>query len=72
MKFANMEQTELEKGEGIEPLRALQKRVSHAFKKTTYTSIGVDLPEHVALVENIKKKTMCPFDIFSSHMFFIL
>ena len=56
LKFANMEQTELEKGEGIEPLRALQKGYHMRLKETTYTSIGVDLPEHVALVENIIRK----------------
>ena len=56
LKFANMEQTELEKGEGIEPLRALQKGYHMRLKETTYTSIGMDLPEHVALVENIIRK----------------
>lgn len=56
LKFANMEQTELEKGEGIEPLRALQKGYTMRLKETNYTSIGVDLPEHVALVENIIRK----------------
>ncbi len=56
LKFAAMEQTELELGEGIEPLRAMQKGYKMRLKETTYSSIGVDLPEHVALVEKILKE----------------
>lgn len=55
LKFAAMEQTELELGEGIEPLRAMQKGYKMRLKETEYTSIGVDLPEHVAQVEKIIK-----------------
>lgn len=53
LKFAAMEQTELELGEGIEPLRAMQKGYRIRLKETTYSSIGVDLPEHIALVEKV-------------------
>ncbi len=53
LKFAAMEQTELELGEGIEPLRAMQRGYKIRLKETEYTSIGVDLPEHVAQVEKI-------------------
>lgn len=53
LQFAAMEQTELELGEGVEPLRAMQKGYRMRLKETTYSSIGVDLPEHVALVEEI-------------------
>lgn len=53
LKFAAMEQTELELGEGIEPLRAMQKGYKIRLKETTHESIGVDLPEHVARVERI-------------------
>lgn len=53
LKFATMEQTELELGEGIEPLRAMQRGYKIRLKETEYTSIGVDLPEHVAQVEKI-------------------
>lgn len=56
LKFAAMEQTELELGEGIEPLRAMQKGYKMRLRETTYSSIGVDLPEHVALVEQIVQK----------------
>lgn len=58
LKFAAMEQTELELGEGIEPLRAMQKGYKIRLKETTYSSIGVDLPEHVALVERVIKKNI--------------
>ncbi len=53
LKFAAMEQTELELGEGIEPLRAMQRGYKMRLKETEYTSVGVDLPEHVAQVEKI-------------------
>lgn len=56
LKFSGMEQTELELGEGIEPLRAMQKGYRMRLKETTYSSIGVDLPEHVALVEEILRQ----------------
>lgn len=60
LKFAAMEQTELELGEGIEPLRAMQKGYQMRLKETSYSSIGVDLPEHVALVENILRQQERP------------
>lgn len=53
LKFAAMEQTELELGEGIEPLRAMQRGYKMRLKETEYTSVVVDLPEHVAQVEKI-------------------
>lgn len=56
LKFTAMEQTELELGEGIEPLRAMQRGYRIRLKETTYSSIGVDLPEHVARVEEILKR----------------
>ena len=56
LEFTNMEQTEIELGEGIEPLRAMQKGYKIRLKETEYSSIGVDLPEHIALVENVMKE----------------
>ncbi len=53
LKFAAMEQTELELGEGIEPLRAMQKGYRIRLKETEHTSIGVDLPEHIERVERV-------------------
>ena len=52
MKFTKIPQSELELGEGIEPLRALENGFDVKVKVTTYDSIGVDLPEHVKLVED--------------------
>lgn len=52
LKFAKMPQSELELGEGIEPLRALENGFKVKVKETLYESIGVDLPEHVKLVED--------------------
>lgn len=52
LKFVNMEQTELEIGEGIEPLRAMENGYKIRLKETKYKSIGVDYPEHVKLVED--------------------
>ncbi len=56
LKFASMEQTELELGEGIEPLRAMQKGYKIRLKETNYSSIGVDLPEHIAMVEQVMRE----------------
>ncbi len=42
-----MPQTELELGEGIEPLRAMENGYKIRVAKTEYESIGVDYPEHV-------------------------
>lgn len=51
--FSELEQSELELGEGIEPLRAMQKGYKIRLKETEFSSIGVDLPEHVEQVERI-------------------
>ena len=51
LRFIAMPQTELELGEGIEPLRAMENGYKIRLGETTYQSIGVDYPEHVALVE---------------------
>lgn len=55
-KFHAMEQSELEIGEGIEPLRALYAGYKIRVHETQYDSIGVDYPKHVDIVENIIKK----------------
>lgn len=52
LQFVNMPQTELELGEGIEPLRAMENGYSIRVHETQYSSIGVDYPEHVKLVED--------------------
>ncbi len=55
LRFSQMKQTELELGEGIEPLRAMQQGYKIRIKETTHESVGVDLPEHIARVERIIK-----------------
>ena len=55
-KFHEMEQTELELGEAIEPLRALQNGYKIRVGETQFDSIGVDVPEHILEVEKILKK----------------
>ena len=56
LKFINMPQTELELGEGIEPLRAMENGYKIRVRETEFDSIGVDYPEHIKLVEDIIRK----------------
>lgn len=51
LKFIKMSQSELELGEGIEPLRAMENGYKICVKETMYESIGVDLPEHIQKVK---------------------
>ena len=51
--FSKMTQTELELGEGIEPLRAMERGYKMRLKETKHSSIGVDLPEHIEKVERV-------------------
>ena len=53
--FSKMSQTELELGEGIEPLRAMERGYKMRLKETKHSSIGVDLPEHIEKVERVIK-----------------
>lgn len=56
LKFVKLPQTELELGEGIEPLRAMENGYKIRVKETMFDSIGVDYPEHIKLVEEELKK----------------
>ncbi len=56
LKFHDMEQTELELGEGIEPLRAMENGYKIRVAETNYESIGVDYPEHVEQVIKVIKE----------------
>lgn len=49
--FGETPQTEMELGEGIEPLRAMEYGYKIRVHETEFESIGVDLPEHIKLVE---------------------
>lgn len=55
LKFLELPQSELELGEGIEPLRALENGYKIRVKETEFDSIGVDYPEHIKLVEEVIK-----------------
>lgn len=58
LDFVSLPQTELELGEGIEPLRAMENGYKIRVKETMFDSIGVDYPEHIRLVEDeLKKRT---------------
>lgn len=55
LEFNKLTQSELELGEGIEPLRAMERGYKMRLKETEYSSIGVDYPEHIKLVEDVLK-----------------
>lgn len=55
-KFVALPQTELEICEGIEPIRALENGYTIRVKETEYSSIGVDYPEHIKIVEEEIRK----------------
>lgn len=50
-KYINLKQSPLELGEGVEALRAVENGYKMRIHETKCKSIGVDLPEHIALVE---------------------
>lgn len=56
LKFVNMPQTELELGEAVEPLRALENGYRMRVRETEFDSIGVDEPRHIAMVEEVLRK----------------
>ena len=55
--FGSTAQTELELGEGIEPLRAMEYGYKVRVHETEYESIGVDYPEHIKKVEEKIKRS---------------
>jgi 3-deoxy-manno-octulosonate cytidylyltransferase (CMP-KDO synthetase) len=56
LKFVTLPQSELEKTEKLEQLRALENGFTIRVWVTPYDSIGVDRPEDVELVEDILRK----------------
>jgi 3-deoxy-manno-octulosonate cytidylyltransferase (CMP-KDO synthetase) len=56
LRFHKMKQTELEIGEGIEPLRAMENGYKIRVHETEYDSVGVDYPEHIEVVERIIRR----------------
>lgn len=56
-KFADFSKTTLERQEsGVEMLRVMEKGYKIKLIETEYCTIGVDLPEHIALVEKKMKE----------------
>ena len=55
-KYVKMSQSELEKTESLEQLRVLENGYKIRVLETRHQSIGVDLPEHIYLVEEELKK----------------
>lgn len=51
LEYVELSQSELELGEGIEPLRAMENGYKIRVHETQYDSIGVDYPEHIKQVE---------------------
>jgi 3-deoxy-manno-octulosonate cytidylyltransferase (CMP-KDO synthetase) len=58
LKFIQLPQTELEKTEKLEQLRALENGFTIKVWITPFDSIGVDRPEDVELVEEILRKDL--------------
>ena len=57
-KFADFTKSRLEKLEcGVEMLRVMERGYKIKLIETEYNTIGVDLPEHIPLIEeNLKAK----------------
>ena len=51
--FIQLPPTELEAGEGLEQLRALENGYKLRVHETQFDTIGVDLPEHIPMVEKL-------------------
>ena len=52
-KYSEISKTDLERLEsGIEMLRMIENGYKIKYLKTNHDSIGVDLPEHIPIVEN--------------------
>ena len=51
MKFVQLPRSPLECAEELEQLRVLENGYSIRVVETQYQSIGVDVPDHIALVE---------------------
>ena len=50
-KFSTLSQTVLEKSESLEQLRVIEHGMKIRVRETEYQTIGVDVPEQIALVE---------------------
>ncbi len=57
-KFVSLPQSSLEKAEQLEQLRAIENGYKIRVVETQHQSIGVDLPEHIAVVETALKNEL--------------
>lgn len=57
-EFASLNQSYLETMEQLEQLRAIENNLPIKILETPFQSIGVDLPEHIAVVENELKSEL--------------
>lgn len=55
-KYISLPQSPLELGEGVEAMRAVENGYKMRIYETKHKSIGVDLPEHIKLVEAEMKR----------------
>lgn len=55
-KYISLPQSSLELGEGVEAMRAVENGYKMRIYETKHKSIGVDLPEHIELVEEEMKR----------------
>ncbi|MDR3046642.1 MAG: 3-deoxy-manno-octulosonate cytidylyltransferase [Bacteroidales bacterium] len=57
-KYTTLPQTELEISESLEQLRAVEHGYKLRVHETEFETIGVDMPEHIAFVEDILKNKL--------------
>lgn len=55
-RFVGLPQSDLERAEQLEQLRAIENGYAIKVKETYFESIGVDLPEHIKIVEKQMEK----------------
>lgn len=58
--FIQLPPSELEAGEGLEQLRALENGYKLRVHETQFDTIGVDLPEHIPMVEQLIRSRAVP------------
>lgn len=58
--FIQLPPSELEAGEGLEQLRALENGYKLRVHETQFDTIGVDLPEHIPMVEQLIRNRAVP------------
>lgn len=57
-EYINLEKSDLERGESVELLRAVEYGYKVRIEETSYESIAVDIPEHILEVERVLQNTI--------------